>query len=364
MRSSSQTFHSLRGASLALLAVALMAAGPCQFGERKAEAEAAARAEQEALQERLEQALAAEAEANRAAAEALEEREALLEAREEQLELQQTLAAERSRLAAEAARLRQREQELAIREKELENFEANLSFQEQELSDRETELEELLAMPEEEPDAAEVANDGRAEPSEIAGDDGLDPEVEPGAEAARVAAALEPGRLFEVEVLETLTSRDSRVGDTFSARLVQDLTAEDGTLVVPAGAEVIGRVSRVQPLKKVGGRASLEVEFTHIILSPTDSIAITASFVEFGVDKRKDKKRIAGAAIVGAILGHVLGGDTEAVIAGAAAGSAAATVAAARAKGQDAEIPAGTMAALQLEEVVTVDVEVKGPAGG
>ncbi|MCH7666728.1 MAG: hypothetical protein IH936_12455 [Acidobacteria bacterium] len=326
-----------------------------------AAAEAAALAELEAeamaLRERQE-AAAAEAAAIEAAGKALAEREAALQLREEQLRKEEALRQERARVAQRKAEAEARERRLAAKEKELENYEANLAFQEKELRDREAALEESTA----------VANDP-VEPEIL---DEADPiqsiatassEAQPESDRPEtVYASLEPGRLLEIEFKETVSSATHRQGDTFSARLVQDLTAEDGTLVVAAGTEVIGRVTRVTPLKRVGGRASIEIEFTHLVLSPTDTVAISASFVELGVDKRKDKKKIAGAAIVGAILGRILGGDgAEGILAGAAAGAAAGTIAVTRGEGKDAEIPRGQIVALQLEEVVTVEIRMTGP---
>ncbi|MFQ5525342.1 MAG: hypothetical protein ACE5GX_03700 [Thermoanaerobaculia bacterium] len=364
----------VRIALVALFAATLIGAGPCPQGEPDSAADselnaaaALAEAQEREAQERLEEALAAESAANAAAEKARAAREELLAEREERLRLTESLRADQARLAARITALEAREQALAVREKELENFEANLSFQERELRDREAVVDEALAgTGDQPPDAADLESgemdgwspDDRGE--ERASSEGPELTTEP----ETVQASLQPGRLLEIEILETLTSRDSRVGDTFSARLVQDLRAEDGMLVVAAGAEVIGEVTHVKPLKSVGGRAALDIEFTHIVVSPTESIAISASFVELGADKRDDKKKIAGAAIVGAILGRVLGGDAEAAVAGAAAGAAIRTAVVARAKGKDAEIPAGEIVALQLEEVVTVEIEMTGPADG
>ncbi len=193
----------------------------------------------------------------------------------------------------------------------------------------------------------------------------FDPEIDsedlpPASEAA--VRSLEPGRLLEIEILDTLSSRTHRVGDTFDARLVQELRAEDGTLLVPAGAPVVGEVTHVVPLKRVGGRAELDVAFTQLVLATGEPVSIRATFVAQGKDKRRDKRKIAGAAIVGAILGRILGDGAEGAVKGAAAGAAAGTAVVARAKGKDAVLPAGETVAIQLEEVVTVAVEYSGPA--
>lgn len=67
---------------------------------------------------------------------------------------------------------------------------------------------------------------------------------------------------------------------------------------------------------------------------------------------------------MGAILGHILGGDgSKNVVIGAAAGAAAGGAVVASAKDRDAEIPAGQIITLQLEEVVTVEIAYGALAG-
>jgi murein DD-endopeptidase MepM/ murein hydrolase activator NlpD len=335
--------------------------------EAAAEAERLA-AEARALEEQsrlaAEEAALAEAEA-KAAQEALEaaerelaEKEALLAQKEEQLRRQRALQEEKERLAARQAALEEQEQELFERERELEAREVNIAVAEDELRDRA--LAPGAGEDEESAESPGWSNDGWSQ------EDGPEPvsasveEDLPAPEYSRTAS-LQPGKVIEVEILETLSSRTHRLGDTFSGRLVQDLRAEDGTLVVAAGAEVVGEITEVTPLKKVGGQASLGIEFTSIEVAPGESVAISASFLERGVDKSKDKKKIIGATIAGAILGRVLGGKGgENAAVGAVVGAAAGTAAVARSEGKDAEIPAGEMVALQLEEVVTVEVDMTG----
>jgi hypothetical protein len=356
---------------LSILALTLLLGGACrqadlsqmlqseessQSPDIAAAEEAAAIAEAEARARAQAEAEAAERAELEAAERALEEREALLAEREEQLREAEALQAERERLAARTVAVEERERLLGERTGELEARESLLEAREFDVLVR----EEALA----EEDAAES---GSEEVADWLGDEGqLDegqagsaPPAEPSAQI--VHASLMPGKVLEVEMLETLSSRDSRVGDTFSAHLVQDLRNEDGMLVIPAGAEILGEVTHVIPLKKIGGRAEIGIEFTHVVVSPDQTVEIRASMVELGKDKRKDKKKILIGTAAGAILGRILGGDTEGAVAGAAVGAAAGTAVAASAKGKDAEIPAGEMIALQLEEVVTVSIEMTGP---
>lgn len=334
--------------------------------------EASAAAEQAAAEAKAEdeaRALAAaEAEAAReeleAAERALAEKEARLAEKEVQLKKQQAVQEEQarrqreeSRMAARQAAIEEKEQDLLERQQDLEAREVSLALAEDELRDLEASAD------------AEHEVGAMQEEAWVDEEDLMDPGFEDAEGDATVLSArtsrasLRPGKVFEVEFLETISSQSSRVGDSFSGRLVQDLRAEDGTLVIPAGAKVVGEVTEVTPLKKVGGQASLGVEFTRIMAPTGEAVEIRASFAEMGVDKRKDKKKIIGAAVAGAILGRVIGGKgAENAVLGAAVGAAAGSAVVARGEGKDAEIRAGETVALQLEEVVTVEVEMTGPA--
>jgi hypothetical protein len=351
--------------------------------EEQARLEAEAAAEAAALAE-------AEAQAALEAAEReLAEKEALLAQREQQLRQQRALLAEQERLASEKAAVEAREKELFEREREIEAREVNMAVAEDELRERAVERDLGANAQAYEPggwtgEVTPVDSGGNSGGDESGygetGDGGYadgvledgypegdtweaDAQQEPlpGTGGASTRASLQPGKVMEVEILETLSSSTHRRGDTFSARLVQDLRAEDGTLVIAAGAQVEGEVVEVTPLKRVGGQASIGIEFTRIDVAPGESVEIRASVTELGVDRSKDRKKIIGATIAGAILGRVLGGKgSENAVLGAAVGAAAGTAATARTNGKDAVIPAGEMVALQLEEVVTVEIGMTG----
>ncbi len=301
----------------------------------------------------------------------LAEREARLAAEEEKLQAERALQAERERLAAERAAAAERERQLAARERELREQEAELARREEDLADEETIVVEPTA-PEPLPEPTgsyegnfdeawresqeTAATDPEAFPAETGEGDSGAIEVEP-ALPQTSQVSVQAGERLEVQVVETLSSETAREGDRISTRLVQDLRNAAGTLVVPAGAEIIGRVTEASPYRRGGGPATLGVEFTDIVVSPEQTVGIRASFVELGADRKKNRKKVVAGAVVGAILGHILGGDgSKNVIVGAAAGAAAGGAMVASAKDRDAEIPAGQVIALQLEEVVTVEV--------
>lgn len=191
-------------------------------------------------------------------------------------------------------------------------------------------------------------------------------------EAARQAAAarrhppavfteidLEARTRLDVEFLTTVSSASSRVGDTFVTRLVGDLHAADGRVVVPAGTELSGVVTEAVPVKRVGGQALLGLRFGEFQLPWGKTVEVNATFADAGRDEsRRDKKIIGGGAAAGAVLGAIIDDEGGALV-GAILGAAAGTAAAANRPGDQVEIPGGTIVTLELEERVAVTVPWK-----
>jgi outer membrane lipoprotein SlyB len=116
-------------------------------------------------------------------------------------------------------------------------------------------------------------------------------------------------------------------------------------------------VTQAVPLKPIGGQASLGVRFTDLVLPTGETIPIKASLLREG---RNESKRaaatIGGAAAGGAILGNILsrGNRGGGSVIGALIGAVAGTAIAAHHKGQEMEIPQGTVLGLQLDQAVEV----------
>ena len=401
--------HASHAIPVAALSLLLLSAGMCRQAEETEPEEAGAPI---GAVETVDPANAEAAEAGPTAAEIearerqsalaeaeqkLAEREAALAAEQEKLRRERELQADRERLAAERAAAAERERQLAAREQELREQEARLARREEELAAEETLIVEPLTPEETYPFETnpEQANPAPTDPEPLPEPTGSyegnfdeswrdsqetvegDPDALPGDSGPQVGpneqemvlrtpveASVQAGERLEVQVLQTLSSETAREGDTISTQLVHDLRNAAGTLVIPAGAEVIGRVTEARPYRRGGGPATLGVEFTDIVVSPEQTVGIRASFVELGADRRKNRKKVVAGAVVGAILGHILGGDGSSnVIVGAAAGAAAGGAIVASAKGGNAEIPAGQIIALQLDEVVTVEIAY-GPVAG
>jgi hypothetical protein len=173
-----------------------------------------------------------------------------------------------------------------------------------------------------------------------------------------VVKTVPAGTEIEIAFLDGVSSKSSKVGDTFRARVVKDVIG-DGIALVPAGSVVVGSVTEVAPLGKIGGQAKLALEFTTLELTSGRSAPISASFAEAGKSETgKDAATIGGAAAGGAILGRLLSkhDKSKGTVLGAIVGGAAGTAVAAKTKGQEVELPSGTVLTLQLKSATQVTV--------
>src|SRR6185295_6544576 len=115
------------------------------------------------------------------------------------------------------------------------------------------------------------------------------------------------GTVLDAEFTQTVASNTGAPGDSFRARVAQDVT-QGGAVVIPAGSEILGEVAEAVPTRKVGGQAKLALRFTDLVLPSGVTMAIDASFVQKGRSETgRDAARIGGGAAAGAILGRVLG---------------------------------------------------------
>ncbi len=160
------------------------------------------------------------------------------------------------------------------------------------------------------------------------------------------------GTILRVAFDKTISTATAKTGDTVPGELLDDLLADDGTVVAPSGSRVVGQVERAVASGRLGGRA--ELAFRLIELSPSRGRAVpisTSIYQRSGESHTKhDVEYIAGGAAVGALIGQVLGRDTESTLKGAAVGAAAGTGVAAATGALDFEIQAGRTVAFTLQQ--------------
>jgi hypothetical protein len=174
--------------------------------------------------------------------------------------------------------------------------------------------------------------------------------VKPAAPAVTVPA----GTMLVVRLNQTLSSKSSRSGDSFTATLAQPV-AVNGKAVIPQHAEAAGTVQEAAPLGRFKGGARLKIVLNSITVNGNAVPVQTAVYSRAVAGKGKRSAGIiGGGAGVGAIIGAIAGGGKGAAI-GALAGAGAGTAGAAFTGNKDIVLPAESAVTFKLLKPVVLD---------
>ena len=73
--------------------------------------------------------------------------------------------------------------------------------------------------------------------------------------------SLPTGSVVTVTLDQQVGTKNSKVGDTFSATVVDPIVASNGRTVVPAGTKVYGKVTGLQDSNNAGQKAAIRLDF-------------------------------------------------------------------------------------------------------
>jgi hypothetical protein len=162
---------------------------------------------------------------------------------------------------------------------------------------------------------------------------------------SRGSGVIPVGQEIDARLQDTLSSDRNQVEDRFTATTVVDLEI-DRRVVIPAGSELRGVVSSVNPAGRIERKGSLTVTFDQITIDgrtyPMRG-TVTQALESEGV--RGEVGKIGAGAGVGAIIGGILGG-VKGALAGILIGGGGVIAAT---EGKDVELPAGTILRVRLD---------------
>jgi hypothetical protein len=158
---------------------------------------------------------------------------------------------------------------------------------------------------------------------------------------------LPEGTSIQVRLAHALSSRTARREDRVDASVAEPVRA-DGVLALPAGTQMRGVVREVEAAQRPSKAGRVEIEFDSVYLDPT-RLEMRGRVAEIRESGDQAKKAGIGA-VVGGVLGGLLGGKNGA-IAGILVGGGGAVVAT---KGEDVELPAGTVLTVRLERPLVI----------
>jgi hypothetical protein len=156
-----------------------------------------------------------------------------------------------------------------------------------------------------------------------------------------------------VRLSSAVGSKLSASGDHFSAIVARPVEV-NGKVVVPAGAEALGKVVEAVPQGRFKGAAVLRLVLETVTLDK-DSYDVQTSSVN-RYQKGKGKRTatfIGGGAGGGALIGGLAGGGKGALI-GAALGAGAGTAGAAYTGEKEIVLPSESTLSFKLTEALTI----------
>ena len=166
------------------------------------------------------------------------------------------------------------------------------------------------------------------------------------------SGAVPSGTTLWVRLDDRLSLDRSDVGDSFSATVTQDILAEDGELLVPAGATIIGHVAFVDGPR--GDRpAVMRLALDELSIDGMRQ-PIAGEIVQTQVAERRSVRGrdVALGAAGGALLGAILsGGEWEGALIGGALGAGAGSLIS-LGTSAEAVLPEGSEMAIRLDRPV------------
>lgn len=164
------------------------------------------------------------------------------------------------------------------------------------------------------------------------------------------------GTVITVRLVDGVSSRHNRPGDTFQGTLEEPLAAE-GLVVAERNANVFGRVVDTQKSGRVSGRAEMALELDRLqTVGGEVRIASDTMIRRADSSKGKDAAKVGIMAGIGAAIGAIAGGRKGAGV-GAAAGGAAGTGTVLATRGKPVEFPPESRLTFRLRAPITVTLD-------
>jgi hypothetical protein len=171
---------------------------------------------------------------------------------------------------------------------------------------------------------------------------------------------LASGSTMEVQLNQALSTEGNKVGDTFTANVVSNVTTSSGDIIIPAGAVVSGRISALDDSDHPADQALIQLQFNKLTVNGRDytfgANVSNVAMIETSTAKSTTvAKSAATGAAIGAAIGAIFKGrDLEAILKGGAIGAAAGTVISLGVGDVEHVIPAGTRMTIQSTQQVSL----------
>lgn len=169
---------------------------------------------------------------------------------------------------------------------------------------------------------------------------------------------LKSGTKIRVQMDNEINSESSGSNDTFTTVVAEPVSVRD-VVILPIGATIEGRITKVEKASTGGNNGNLEVVFETLILEngiKRNIEAVLVNKLEAKTSKSGKVLMIIGGTALGGLIGAVSNVENGALI-GAGIGAGAGTGTALLQKGKDVRIKAEEKFDIQLTKSVTLPAE-------
>jgi hypothetical protein len=184
--------------------------------------------------------------------------------------------------------------------------------------------------------------------------------------AAQTNAPVPAGTALMVRLDTTLATFSNKVGDPFRGSITQPVVV-NGQTVIPAGATVEGRVTKINEPRRISGKPTIGILPEAVIMPTGERYYLDATLTDtniHGTDvssegqfkgsshDRRDTVEQGGGTAGGMLIGGLIGGPPGILVGGLV--GAGATTGHWLAKHRSATMPAGTQLTLELNRPLTM----------
>jgi hypothetical protein len=192
--------------------------------------------------------------------------------------------------------------------------------------------------------------------------------------AAQTNTPVPAGTALMVRLDTTLATFSNKAGDPFRGRISQPVVV-NGQTVIPAGATVEGRVTKVSEPRRISGKPTIGILPEAVIMPNGERYYLDATLTDTSIKgtdvssegqfkgsahDRHDTLEQGGGTAGGMLIGGLAGGPAGVLVGGLI--GAGATTGHWLAKHRSATLPAGTELTLELNRPLTMNASAPPPA--